>query len=1027
MNNSEFWLKKINALLHDPPDKPLDIRGHEGQSDRWARVLGITLRQQDFRQADWIASAADRLNFPSYKSIGVADFRHQPYLTHPLAGVRLNLGKGRFLPAQIDNSKLQSAIEKSLQSISVEIKQDYKKLFLWLWRNWSATIQQTESNQLGALWDLLPADTRIPDHPIWAHQALTSAIAATDSNPAFLLFTIGPVQAFISAARRTQDLWAGSYLLSYLNWAAIEVIAEEIGPDAVIFPNLLGQPLCDRWLKNQGVLAESPRKEDLILPSLPNRFLAIVPAEQGADLAKQADKAMRSQWDKISEAVCLDLEKILGYSPVWKQTWQKQTGNLFETYWQVYPWRPIGKELIQHKEYQRFLDVHKPYLSERYSKIQKILEIYAKEEQAGGGQYAPNIGAIYSNLYFITEKALGSRKGLRNFPQVDETGEKSTLGGDRATLYDGIDNLISPEGDFDRVGRQIIIKFWNNLADKLNQVNRFEIQDTGQERLDAVELTKRCAWRSYFKQALEFSGSEKDLRFPSTSSVATASFKEKIVGVFLQHSQTTNKQQSLDDLRKALKNWLEAVRKTPLFRVNLIRFDIIPKLSDNVRDTANRFDKSLLNQFLSLEGRLLFEETYQPDDTKPFSKPDAIQIRLALMALKELIKIAKNYGIAKPRKYFAVLMMDGDNMGQWIAGDKMPKYQEVLHPETRKVLEQRDDWKEILKTPRLMSPAIHGFISKALGDFSLKLVRYIVEIRHPGKLVYAGGDDVLALLPLDSVLEVARELRAAFSGEIYTGEIGTDSECTQFDVQFGKQKSGYVWLEMIKGDRSSRQLLATMGHQATASTGIAIAYYKDPLDLTLQAVRDAEKTAKSQEGRNAFSLTFLKRSGEIMSAGAKWMYVDKPIDTVKIADDPIDTVRILLKFQEKFADDLISSKFPYILKAEAETLAYMISKDPPLDRNSLKCLYENSLKALYTAEIKRLLSRQQGGKHLSKEEKAQLDNNFKTLANELSMLIMQADLSQSEKFPIKNTPSKLKTLTDLLVFTRFLATGEGEE
>lgn len=1015
MTNSEFWLRKINALLHDPPNKPLDIKGHEEKAASFAKILGLTLRQQDFKQADWIASAADRLNFPSYRNIGGADFRNKPYLTHPLAGVLLSLSNGRFLPTQIDSSKLQEAIEQSLKSINSEIKQDYKKLFLWLWRNWSAAIQQSEGNQLGALWDLLPADTRIPDHSIWSHQALTSAIASTESNPAFLLFTIGPVQAFISAARRTQDLWAGSYLLSYLNWAAIEAIAEEIGPDAVIFPNLLGQPLCDRWLHTKGVLSELPRNEDLILPSLPNRFLAIVPADRGADLAEQADRAMRSQWDKISEAVRLDLEKVLGDSPAWTETWQKQTGNLFETYWQVYPWLLEGHS-IQDSKYQ-FLNPHKRYLGqERTKNIEDILKVYAKPDAQGGGAYAPNIGAIYSDLYFITEKALGSRKGLRDFPQVDETGEKSTLGGDRATLYDGIDNLISPEGDFDRVGRQTIIKFWKNLAQKLNQVKRFEIQDTGQERLDAVELTKRCAWRSFFRQELNFK--KQDLRFPSTSSVATASFKAKIVNVFLQGSRATSEQQNPDRLRQALKSWLEAVRKTSLFRENIVRFDVIPKLSDNVSDDVpSKFDRSLLNQFLSLEGRLLFEETYQPDTNQPFSKPDTVQIRSAVTALKKLIDVAKSYTIPKPRKYFAVLMMDGDNMGQWIAGDKMPEYQKVLHPDTRKALEHQRDWQEIMKTSRLMSPAIHGFISKALGDFSLKLVRYIVETRHPGKLVYAGGDDVLALLPLDSVLEVSRELRAAFSGEIYTGEVGTDTECTKFEVQFGKQKSGYVWLEPIKGDRNSRRLLATMGHEATASTGIAIAYYKDPLDLTLQAVRDAEKAAKSQEGRNAFSLTFLKRSGETMNAGAKWTYGNKSIDTVET----------LLKFQKKFADDLISRKFPYILREQAETLAYMIGAEPPLDIASLEALYNNSLKALYTAEIKRLLNRQQGGKHLFKEEKEQLRNDLKTLADELSTLIMQADLSQPEKSRTQNTPGKLKTFADLLVFTRFLATGEGEE
>jgi len=36
-----------------------------------------------------------------------------------------------------------------------------------------------------------------------------------------LSFTLGPVQAFVAQARRTRDLWAGSWLLSYLAESAL--------------------------------------------------------------------------------------------------------------------------------------------------------------------------------------------------------------------------------------------------------------------------------------------------------------------------------------------------------------------------------------------------------------------------------------------------------------------------------------------------------------------------------------------------------------------------------------------------------------------------------------------------------------------------------------------------------------------------------------------------------------------------------------------------------------------------------------
>jgi CRISPR-associated protein Cmr2 len=1002
MSTSDIWLLKTKALLHDPPNKPLDIRGHERQAQRWAEQLGLTLNQEAFKKADWIASAADRLNLPSYRTIGGASFSNRPYLTHPLAGVRLNLGAGRLLPTQI-NETLYTAIETSL----ADIPSDPQKRFLWLWRNWPTQIQQTDGNQLGVLWDLLPADTRIPDHSIWAHQALTSAIAATqpdeqsDPDPAFLLFTIGPVQAFISAARRTQDLWAGSYLLSYLNWAAIEVIAEAIGPDAVIFPNLYGQPLCDRWLNTKGIIA-APRPEDLILPSLPNRFLAIVPRSQGVDLAKKAEEKVRSQWRNITQAVKSDLESLFDRPPAWSKTWERQTENLFEIYWQVYPWRPDERHAIQDKEY-KFLEPHKPFLGDRYSRIENILQEYAKPEREGGGQYAPNIGAIYGELYFITEKALGSRKGLRNFAQVSETGEKSTLGGDRAALYDGIDTLDIPESDFDSLNRsgsgrrQQIREFWENLSKRLQHQGRFEIAESG-ERLDAIELTKRCAWRSYFQRHLGIQPSQTsdagdedqdeenyELRFPSTSSIATASFKEAVIN-YLRRGDHRDR----DNLYQKLREWIKVV--WPISQGNRCHEAVIPKLAGEIHN-----NDALLRKFLKLEGRLLLPETYDRDDEWP-SNIDSSQRQQARNQLNAFLKVAKKSGIPKPRKYFAVLMMDGDNMSQWVSGDKMPQYQQVLHPDIRKALLKMENWKTILENPRLMAPAVHGFISRALGDFSLKVVRHIVEYRYPGKLVYAGGDDVLALLPVDCALKVARELRAAFSGEVYTGKIGTDQAGNEFEVKFGCSQIRFGYLYLRSNGENQARLFATMGHTATASTGIAIAHYMNPLDLTLNAVRAAEKAAKNQQGRNAFSITFLKRSGEEMQAGAKWFYKDNP-ETIK------DTLEVLQKFQDHFASDRISSKFPYILRQEAETLSPLKNKD------------------INEAELRRLLHRQQGKRKLSEDEERELAPKLADLACELADLVDKADHDETTQ----NHEGKLRTFADLLVFARFLATAEGEE
>jgi CRISPR-associated protein Cmr2 len=342
-----------------------------------------------------------------------------------------------------------------------------------------------------------------------------------------------------------------------------------------------------------------------------------------------------------------------------------------------------------------------------------------------------------------------------------------------------------------------------------------------------------------------------------------------------------------------------------------------------------------------------------------------------------------------------------------------------------------------------MSPAIHGFISKALGDFSLKLVRHIVEERYAGKLVYAGGDDVMALLPLDCALEVARELRAAFSGELTTDDQGEKLEVDFAAKESQASKSGYV---LLKRPDRERELLTTMGSEATASTGIVIAHHTQPLDLTLQEVRKAEKAAKSA-GRNSFSLTFLKRSGEIMSASAKWLYkeefVNLFINTARYSNQSendflteqssncIDTIQVLQEFKTAFANKQISGSFPYELRSESQRLANLESEE------------------IFSSEIKRILLRKRGEANLSPEERKNLAED---LSKKLAHLASNADLLNKSKLvmlalcfslsldllpTIRNIflkqvvsikPSeKLKTFADLLVFTRFLATGEGEE
>jgi len=97
-----------------------------------------------------------------------------------------------------------------------------------------------------------------------------------------LLFSIGPVQSFISQARKTHDLYAGSLLLSDLIKSAINFV----GKDNLIFPSF-----------GEG---------------MPNRFLSWVPEEvtDCQNFGEKVQEIVKNEWKKIAKDCTKDLNII---------------------------------------------------------------------------------------------------------------------------------------------------------------------------------------------------------------------------------------------------------------------------------------------------------------------------------------------------------------------------------------------------------------------------------------------------------------------------------------------------------------------------------------------------------------------------------------------------------------------------------------------------------------------------------------------------------------------------------------------
>ena len=136
------------------------------------------------------------------------------------------------------------------------------------------------------------------------------------NNPSDLvLFTFGPIQPFIAASRRTQDLAISSLILSSLSHAGLSYILEN--PDTEpIFP-LQG---AENWEKR-----------------LPNRLVFLTPEGQGKTQAEEVEKRVKGRWNNIAVAVRSYLAKKTS-STSWFNDWDTQVEEWLEIYWVTVPW-----------------------------------------------------------------------------------------------------------------------------------------------------------------------------------------------------------------------------------------------------------------------------------------------------------------------------------------------------------------------------------------------------------------------------------------------------------------------------------------------------------------------------------------------------------------------------------------------------------------------------------------------------------------------------------------------------------------
>jgi len=452
------WLRKIQALLYPyPPDAAFDPSTRIERSQVYLESAAV--KAHDLSSVIDAHDIAFALDIPGFIKKSRRDnlFQANPCIIHPLSGETEHLS---LEPP----GNLKQQISSAMQRFA-GLSGDPRKQFLALWRFLPNVTLEAVPEQWRPYWNLLPAEPAYPAHSVWEHAALASAVAGTWNpeakchDPALLMFTISSAQELLLTSRRTQDLWMGSYLLSWLTWKAIEVVASQIGPDSVIYPDLRGQPLLDYWLHSavfSTQLQDQPWRDlakesiwddkrghltpEMRVANLPNMFTALVPRTRAKEIAENAAKAVRKTWTDIASNVKTRVEEGLPYlanDKVWEELWEEPVKNFVQdlgVFWVTYPFSaPISGEPLS-GSVQRAIKACEDWIKpEAANSREKQWQNY--KQLVHLSKDSLNVGMMYYPVSRLAARALTNRKTLRDFKQQPAPGEKCSLCGTRSALH----------------------------------------------------------------------------------------------------------------------------------------------------------------------------------------------------------------------------------------------------------------------------------------------------------------------------------------------------------------------------------------------------------------------------------------------------------------------------------------------------------------------------------------------------------------------------------------------------------------
>lgn len=324
---------------------------------------------------------------------------------------------------------------------------------------------------------------------------------------------------------------------------------------------------------------------------------------------------------------------------------------------------------------------------------------------------------------------------------------------------DGLKDSLSGERSSLRINGKDGREYWTRISERKDL--RSKLKPAGRERLDAIGAVKRFGELVEKKNIPPFNG------FPSTSTIAAQPYLRRC--------------RALDLAR--LKAYAAELDKLGCFTVR--------------KDGDWPYDGDLFFRDM-LEPRRMEEE---------YDVPLTASLGNAQKALAALPEKA-----GRPSAYYAILALDGDNLGKRINACASIK--------------------EATDLSDALTQYANGIRASMKFDAGAEPDVYVI---------YNGGDDLLAMTPLENAFQTAWEWK-----ELFKNTVG----------KLGKQNDKGEWLGR------------------TASAGIAIVHHQAPLSASLRAARAALDHAKKLDGKDALCIQARKRGSDPVEVMSRWDDLD---------------------------------------------------------------------------------------------------------------------------------------------------------